>query len=155
MAPYLSLILAGLLVLYLTSTKGIAALVLQRLPSTIAHELSHWIVAAVLGCRPSGFSLFPKRIAKNHWQLGAVTFVPGTLSAGFVALAPLWVLGSISYWLLWLRPLSGDIGIEILAGIAGGFTALGALPSSTDVEIALRYPVGTTVLAICLAVALA
>lgn len=148
----MSLLVAVLLVVQFATMKRIAALWLLQLPSTIAHELSHWLVALVLGCRPSRLSLWPKRLDDKTWQLGAVTFTPGTFTAGFVALAPVWVLGTATYWILWLRP-EADPGTEFLAGLAGGITAWGCLPSSTDVSIALRYPAGTALLGcICYAV---
>jgi hypothetical protein len=151
----LSLIVAGLMALHLLTTRRFAALALQSLPSTVAHELSHFLVALLLGCRPSGFSLIPKRLSQNHWQLGSVTFTPGKLSTGFVALAPLWVLGAASYWILWLRPQSASTGEELLWGVLGGFTAWAAIPSSTDVALALRYPAGTALLACICALVLA
>ncbi|EEF22894.1 conserved hypothetical protein, partial [Ricinus communis] len=109
------LAVALLLSMQLLVTKRFAALALLRLPSTIAHELSHWVVALVLGCRPSGLSFVPKRQPDNSWRLGSVMFYPGTFSAGFVALAPLWVMGTASYWILWLRPVSPELGTEVLA----------------------------------------
>lgn len=151
----LCLVVASLYVMQLFATKRIAALVLLQLPSTFAHELAHWLVALVLGCRPSGFSLIPKRTSETSWQFGSVTFRPGMFSAGFVALAPMLVLGPTSYWILWLRPASHDLLTEALAGLAGGLTAWAALPSSTDLFIALRYPVGTALMLIALALVLA
>ncbi|PNG49969.1 MULTISPECIES: hypothetical protein [unclassified Variovorax] len=143
----LSHIVAGLICLHFLTTRRIAMLAVQSLPSTVAHELSHFVVALLLGCRPAGFSLIPKRVRDNYWELGSVTFTPGKLSTGFVALAPLWVLGAASYWILWLRPSSAAIGEELLWGMVGGITAWAAIPSSTDVAVALRYPAGTALLA--------
>jgi len=149
------LAVALLLSMQLLVTRRFAALALLRLPSTIAHELSHWAVALVLGCRPSGLSFVPRRQPDNSWRLGSVMFYPGTFSAGFVALAPLWVMGTASYWILWLRPVSPALGTEVLAGLAGGIAAWAALPSSTDWHVALRYPVGTALLLIAFALVLA
>jgi hypothetical protein len=149
------LAVALLVSLQLLVTKRFVALALLRLPSTIAHELSHWVVALALGCRPSGLSIIPKRLEDKSWRLGSVMFYPGTFSAGFVALAPLWVMGTASYWILWLRPVSPHLGTEVLAGVAGGLAAWAAPPSSTDWHVALRYPVGTALLLIAFALVLA
>lgn len=147
----ISIFVACYVVIYLANPRRIAAQVLQSLPSTLAHELAHYLVALMLGCHPSDFSLLPKRISKTSWRLGSVSFIPGMFSAGIVALAPLWVLGLLSYWILWLRPPSPDLWIELLAGIVGGITAWGAVPSSTDWSIAVRYPAGTLLLAFAFA----
>lgn len=147
----LSILVATLVVLHLANPRRIASHVVQSLPSTLAHELSHYLVAAVLGCKPTGFSLIPKRMSKTSWQLGSVSFTPGLFSAGLVALAPLWLQGLISYWILWLRPPSSDIGIELLSGIVGGISVWAAIPSKVDWNIAIRNPAGTLLLAYAMA----
>ena len=40
-------------------------------PGTLLHELSHWLVALVLGGRPSSLSVVPSRTERG-WRLGAV-----------------------------------------------------------------------------------
>lgn len=142
----LSLIIAALLIVQFAAIKWTVVLFALRLPSTIVHELAHWLVAFVLGCRPHGYSLIPRRIGPNSWRLGAVRFFPGPISTGFVALAPLWVLAPMSYCILWLRPNSGSVWTEVLAGLVGGIFAIASVPSKTDWSLAMRYPVGTLAL---------
>jgi hypothetical protein len=43
------------------------------LPGTIAHELTHLIVGALLLAKPHGFSVWPKALGRS-WRLGAVSF---------------------------------------------------------------------------------
>ena len=43
------------------------------LPGTIAHELTHFIVGALLLAKPHGFSVWPKAVGRS-WRLGAVSF---------------------------------------------------------------------------------
>lgn len=40
-------------------------------PGTVLHELSHWLVALVLGGQPSSLSVVPVR-SERGWRLGAV-----------------------------------------------------------------------------------
>ncbi len=149
------LFVALLFSLQLLLTRGIASIALQRLPATIAHELAHFMVALVCRAHPRGFSLIPKRVSDNSWQLGAVIFTPGTFSAGFVALAPLWVNGPLCYWILWLRPESNSLLYESGFGLMGGIAAWASVPSSSDWSIALRYPAGTAIVCTALGLVLA
>ena len=62
------------------------------LPGTIAHELTHFIVGALLLAKPRVFSVWPKAVGRN-WRLGSVSFGNiGLLNGVFVALAPLLLL---------------------------------------------------------------
>jgi len=62
------------------------------LPGTIAHELTHLIVGALLLAKPHGFSVWPKAVGRS-WRLGAVSFGNiGLLNGVFVAFAPLLLL---------------------------------------------------------------
>ena len=72
-----------------------------------------------------------------------------------MALAPLLVMGPASYWILWLRPATHDPLTELVAGLAGGFAAWAAPPSSQDWFIALRYPAGTLLMLVIIALVLA
>ena len=101
------------------------------------------MVALLLGARPSGISIIPRSLGNGKWRLGVVHFRVHWASAGAVALAPLWVLAPLSFWGLWLRQPSGDFFGEILWGIFGAVAGWGALLSSTDIAIALRYPIGS------------
>ncbi len=57
-------------------------------PGVFLHELSHWVVAWLLGLHPSKFRVRP-RMTKGHLQLGSVTIRSGgPLADGLVGLAP-------------------------------------------------------------------
>src|ERR1700694_980172 len=43
------------------------------LPGTIAHQLTHFIVGALLLAKPRGFSVWPKVVGCS-WKLGSVSF---------------------------------------------------------------------------------
>lgn len=66
---------------------GMWAFSLFSLPGTIAHEMSHWLVALVLGARPSFPRLVPKREA-GGWTLGSVKASPDIVTRIPIALAP-------------------------------------------------------------------
>ena len=111
------------------------------LPGVLAHELAHYLVALLARARPRPLSITPKRTT-HGWQLGAVVFEPKAISAGFIALAPMYLLTPIAGWLCstGCRAVGlGAIGIGYLV-----VTLLwGAIPSRADWGIALRYPIGT------------
>lgn len=133
---------ASALWLFLASRTAMGLYIFAALPATAAHELAHWIIALITGSSPSLPSLWPTRIATG-WQLGSVRFNPGWLSAGWVALAPLWCLAPAAAWgVFWRTPELNDWH-EMLQGVLWGYVAWGSLPSSQDWLIALRYPVGT------------
>lgn len=124
-----------------------AVRIFYSLPATIAHELAHWTVAVLTGSRPSFPSLWPRR-HDTYWELGRVEFLPSTFSAGFVALAPLWCLGPLAYWLLVSTSVQDSYVVQSAQGACIGYLLMGCWPSSQDWSVALRYPFGTSALLI-------
>jgi hypothetical protein len=108
---------------------------LIALPGTLAHELAHFIVAFVLGARPSFPSLVPVR-TEHGWRLGSVAFRVGYARAMPIALAPL-LLAPLALW--WavslLHPASWPLyGLHVWI-VAALLTA--SAPSATDFKLAL------------------
>ncbi len=136
---HLDLIVAVAVWLMLATNRALGWHALLALPSTLVHEFSHWSVALATGSRPSGFSVWPRREGKA-WVLGSVAFEPAPLTAGSVALAPLWVLLPLTSWGLFGRPVSGSWTQEALWGLGMGYAGWACVPSSQDVLIALKYP---------------
>jgi hypothetical protein len=136
-----SYIAAGLVIASMLGARGFAGVVLLNLPATLAHELSHWVVALVTGCRPSFPSVWPKRRPNGGLQLGEVSFQEKRHVAAWVALAPLG-LSLIAGWGLLVRSSGGVFLEEVLLGTVFGFLAWGALPSGQDWSIAIRHPIG-------------
>lgn len=139
---HLDLIVAAAVWLVLAAERAMGWHALLALPSTVVHEFSHWSVALVTGSRPSGFSVWPRRYGKG-WVLGSVVFEPRALSAGCVALAPLWLLLPFTWWGLTDRPAAQGWPQELAWGVALGYTGWASLPSSQDVLIALKFPAGS------------
>ena len=115
------------------------------LPGTLAHELAHWLVAFLTGSRPGLPRLIPHRMDCGTWSLGSVSFAPGWLTAGFVAMAPAYLLPILAVALYAYGsgqslPVQGGVGYVL------GVLAWSWWPSRTDFRIAARYPVGTLVL---------
>jgi hypothetical protein len=114
---------------------------LALFPGLLAHEVAHLVLALLTRSRPQPLSVTPRRTAQG-WQLGSVVFKPGMLSAGAVALAPLYVLPPLAWALLcW-----GSASDGLRGGIAGYVIVTllwGAAPSRADWSIALHYPIGT------------
>jgi hypothetical protein len=111
------------------------------LPGTIAHELMHFIVGALLLAKPRGFSVWPKAVGRS-WSLGSVSFSNiGLLNGVFVALAPLLLLPIA--WLSLVHvlvPLWNESrwGWWLLAGYLTATALFAALPSLQDIRLGAR-----------------
>ncbi len=78
--------------LLLTRHTGMAMLLNQLvfLPGVLLHELSHWVLARLLGVRTMGFSVWPMRQADGSLRLGYVhTQKVDFLREALVGVAPL------------------------------------------------------------------
>ncbi len=118
------------------------------LPGTFCHELCHWTLGHLLGGRPTGFSILPRREGRG-WVLGSVTL--GNLrwyNTFFIGLAPLLLLPMAYGLLLWRLGGTPRFGwaeagmIYLLANLV-----FGAIPSGQDLKIAAKSPIGWLLLA--------
>ena len=127
-------VLGALLVIRLSRRGGIWIYALVGLPGTFAHELAHFIVAFVLGARPSWPSLMPRRTERG-WLLGSVAFQAGYLRRLPIAMAP-FALAPLALWwaVALLHPATWPL-YGVHAWIAGTLLAA-SLPSKTDFKLA-------------------
>jgi hypothetical protein len=118
------------------------------LPGTLAHELCHLVLGALLGGRPASFSLLPRR-RERGWELGSVSFSRLTwYNAFFIGAAPLLLLPAAYALARWR--LGGPLAPgwpELLAAYVIANLVYAALPSWQDWKIAARSPVGWLLLA--------
>ena len=136
---------AALVLIFYALLRGVRdsmwRIALLSLPGTIAHELAHYVVGALLLAKPRGFSIWPTEQGRT-WRLGSVSFGNiGLLNGAFVALAPL-VLLPIA-WLCVvhvLLPLWNDSqwGWWLLAGYLTATALFAALPSFQDLKLGGR-----------------
>jgi hypothetical protein len=112
-------------------------------PGLLAHEVAHFLVALLTRAHPRPLSITPQRTPQG-WQLGAVIFQPRALSAGFVALAPMYLLAPLAGWVCHAGCNAGGLR-AICAGYLCVTFLWGAIPSRADWVIALRYPLGTLI----------
>ncbi len=80
-------------------------------PGIFVHELSHWVMARLLGVQTTGFRVWPKRTRKGQIQLGAVEVRgAGRLSMALIGMAP-FIVGTLALVLLggWLRGAATDM----------------------------------------------
>lgn len=119
---------------------GAIFLVMTNLPITVMHELAHYMSALMLGGKPVGFSLWPRR--KNGlWQLGSVTARVTLISAAPTALAPLlWLLVG-GLLLIERNALAGD-SLPLLCGlhVAAYMCIAASIPSLQDLKVAIMHP---------------
>ena len=129
------LVLGMLLVIRLSSRIGVWAYALLALPGTLAHELAHYLVAALLLARPQFPSLIPQR-TEHGWRLGSVAFRAGWLRSLPIALAPFALLPLSLWWAVtWMLPALG-LMYFMQAWIVAALVSA-SLPSSADFRIAL------------------
>lgn len=114
---------------------GLWAYAAFALPGTLAHEMSHYVVALLLRARPRLPRLWPQRTERG-WRLGSVAFQAPWWRAGPIALAPLLLLPAALAWVVMLVAPAQGVLLALHAWVAG--TMLDAsLPSRTDLRIAL------------------
>jgi hypothetical protein len=114
---------------------GMWIFALVALPGTALHELSHYVVALVLGGRPEFPSLVPQRV-EGGWRLGHVRFRAGHLRAMFAGLAPLLLVPLAWWWAqTWLAHAAMPLYV-LHAWIVAALLQAG-FPSRADWKLAL------------------
>lgn len=114
------------------------SIALLSLPGTIAHELTHLVVGALLLAKPRGFSIWPVAQGRG-WRLGSVSFANiGLINGAFVAFSPLILLPVA--WLCLVHVLlplwdDGRWGWWLLAGYVIATVVFAALPSFQDIKL--------------------
>jgi hypothetical protein len=128
-------------IVYLLTRSRHAALglyVLVLWPGTLVHELSHWLMAKLVGVRTGRLSIFPSRGRGGHYQLGFVTVRGGALwQHTLIGLAPLLVGSLLTFWLAtglfdvpalqqaWLNRRWADVVAVVGRGLRGPDAWLG------------------------------
>lgn len=125
----------------LSSPLYLARGILMVWPGVVAHELAHWIVALLTGCRPGMPNLWAKRNSDGSVTLGHVIFEARFFFSAWVGLAPLLILGPAALFLVF-TPINASFTVAICNGVLSGYLAWGALPSSQDLKVALQDPAG-------------
>jgi hypothetical protein len=133
--PDLACVLGALLIIRVSRYAGMWIYALVGLPGTFAHELAHYVVALILGARPSLPKLIPQRTERG-WLLGSVPFRGGYVRALPIALAPL-ALAPLALWWAgtFLHSASWPLYCVHVWIVAALVTA--CLPSRTDLKLAL------------------
>jgi hypothetical protein len=134
------------------STRGAFFLVLSNLPMTIMHELSHCIMALLLGGRPSGFSLWPRREG-NRWRLGSVTARLTVISAVPTALAPLvWLLAGLVILNEKATIADGSLHLRAAVYLVVYLCVSASIPSWQDIKVALTHPLSLFIWVVMIAI---
>ena len=118
-----------------SSRLGMWAYALFSLPGTIAHESAHFLVALLLGARPSFPSLIPQR-TEHGWRLGSVMFRAGMVRSVPIALAPLLLAPLSLYWAASFLVAASGPWVLLHAWVVAALLSA-SLPSSADFKIAL------------------
>jgi len=128
LSGWISLHLQGMAFL-VTRSQDIATffLFLVLAPGVFVHELSHWLVAHLLGVPVQGFRVWPKRTRKGHIQMGAVEVRgAGPVSLALIGIAP-FLVGTLLLVLLggWLHARAHGLADWRLWVSPRGWTLLG------------------------------
>jgi len=96
---YIVIFLGILLVIFLNnlkhkiiSSKNYFFVFIMGFLTTLPHELAHFIVALILGAKPKGITLIPRKIetpAGTYWTFGSVKAYTNNFSGFFVGIAPI------------------------------------------------------------------
>jgi hypothetical protein len=125
----------ALLLIRACTVLGMWLYAIIALPGTLAHELTHYLVALLLFAQPSFPSLIPQRTGRG-WRMGSVTFRAGIFRAVPIALAPIILLPVAMFWAVhWMAPAAGSM-YWLHAWIVGAMLSA-CLPSSADFRLAL------------------
>lgn len=130
------LLIGGILVIHfaIAPRLGMWAFSLFALPGTAVHELSHWLVALLLGAKPSFPNIIPKREGST-WTLGFVRMTPNILTRIPIALAPIALL-PLGIWYAVAHPeVTG--GWDLAHVWIAGTLIAASLPSRQDWVVAL------------------
>ena len=93
---------------------------LPLLPGVVLHELSHWLMAQLVGVKTAGMSLLPQRQRDGHVRLGSVTIhQTDVIRASLIGVAPL---------------VSGSLVVVFMGRWVFGVGALGQALQSGQVE---------------------
>lgn len=133
------MLIAVLFLYHYSRSWGIWLFALFSLPGTIAHELTHWLIAFLLGGRPSFPSVWPKRTLVNnqeYWRLGEVRSQLSWWRGPFVGLAPL-LLIPVGIMLLQFGLDTQGWGFWLLGWI-GSLCLISSLPSRQDWILAFQ-----------------
>ncbi len=86
----------------LTQNEGfaVAAYAIFIIPGTLVHEISHWLIAQMVGVRTGSFDVLPKFSRDGTIQLGSVGIRGGNLAQlALIGLAPMIVGSVLTMWL--------------------------------------------------------
>ena len=86
----------------LTQNEGfaVAAYAIFIIPGTLVHEISHWLIAKMVGVRTGSFEILPKFSRDGTIQLGSVGIRGGNLAQlALIGLAPMIVGSILTMWL--------------------------------------------------------
>jgi len=117
---------------------------LFALPGVLGHELCHWLVALVLGARPSFPSILPERNG-NTWRLGSVRSSPNMLTIIPIALAPI-ALMPLGIWYATVVLVSATGWWWWFHGWIASTMLVASLPSRQDWSVAMPTIIGVLLL---------
>ncbi len=110
--------------------------------TTLPHEIAHYLVAALLGGRPQGLSIIPKKTEHNgyvYWSFGNVRACANKFTGFFIGIAPvIWLIAGYFiakyYFLFFSLNEASILGFFLIEWIM----IENGIPSREDIKEALK-----------------
>ena len=136
------------LVLLHLSRRWVLLYALLAWPGTLLHELSHWLVALVLGGQPASLSIVPVRTERG-WRLGAVGIrrVRGW-NALPIGCAPLLLAPLAVFAFVHARRVDASSWVHGALLYVATSAAVSCLPSLADWKLVWSRPLGSIAYAV-------
>ena len=110
--------------------------------TTLPHEAAHYLVAALLGGRPQGLSIIPKKVEYNgyvYWSFGNVRAYANKFTGFFIGIAPIiWLIAGYflaKYYFLFFSLNEASI---LVFFIIEWIMIENGIPSREDIKEALK-----------------
>lgn len=118
---------------------------LLAFPSTVLHELMHFVVALLTNGKPIAFNVIPRNNGGSYKLGHVISSNPTWYNRGLIGLAPLFLI-PMAWMLAHWMPSKHNIWVGILYAYTLGSMLYGSLPSSADWKCAWSAPIGTMIL---------
>jgi hypothetical protein len=114
--------------------------------TTLPHEISHYIVALLLGGRPQGISLIPKKVETSnytYWTFGSVTAQTNKFTGFFVGIAPaIYLVASYFVAKYYFYYYPAELKEIVLFFFIEWILIENGIPSKEDLKIAFSSYIG-------------
>lgn len=114
--------------------------------TTSLHEIMHYLIALILGGRPTGFSLIPKKRKIGnlvYWEFGSVVAYTNRFNAFFIGIAPILnIVVAYFIWKYYFFYIKPNILSILFFYFVEWVLINNGIPSKQDLKVALKGYIG-------------